>query len=104
MSVAISTGVGAAIAGVAGAGAGIYGATRQASTTDEALADARAQRAWQQQQYQDYLTRLKPYQQAGTQASGQLSAMLARGNPLSLNSEQVQIPAAAGFGQPAPKV
>jgi hypothetical protein len=93
MSVAISTGVGAAIAGVAGAGASIYGATRQASTTDEALADARAQRAWQQQQYQDYLTRLKPYQGYGQQAGGQLSTLLSQGNPFAMNTQQVQIPA-----------
>jgi hypothetical protein len=75
------------------AASGIVGANKQAGTTEEALADARAQRAWQQQQYQDYLTRLKPYQGYGQQAGGQLSTLLSQGNPFAMNAQQVQIPA-----------
>jgi hypothetical protein len=94
MSVAISTGVGSAIAGVAGATAGIYGANKQAGTTEEALADARAQRAWQQQQYQDYLQRLAPFRQTGEQAAGTLSARLAQG-PYFPTAQQLQLPASS---------
>lgn len=94
MSVVISTGVGVALAGVVGAGAGIYGANKQAGTTEEALADARAQRAWQQQQYQDYLTRLQPYREIGQQAAGTLSARLA-GGPAIPTAEQLQLPASS---------
>lgn len=69
--------------------ASIFGANQQANanseaaqlqykSTEEALADARAQRAYEQQQYANYLGRLQPYLSLGTSAGSTLQNLLAR--------------------------
>lgn len=69
--------------------ASIYGANQQANanseaaqlqhqSTEEALKDARDQRAYQQQQYADYLGRLAPYRNMGLTAGSTLQNLLAR--------------------------
>jgi len=52
----------------------------QFKATEEALADARAQRAWQQQQYTNTLQRLAPYSAAGNESLSIAQALL-RSNP-----------------------
>jgi hypothetical protein len=99
----------AIIAGLAAAGgsaaSSIYGANKQAGATEDAakiqndynmkaLADAQAQREWQRQQYQDYLTRTAPFRQAGQQASQTLSGLLARG-PAIPTAQQLALPASS---------
>ncbi len=62
----------------------------------KALADAEAQRAWQRQQYNDYLTRTEPFRQAGSTASTQLSQLLARGPGGQIPSaQQLALPASS---------
>lgn len=74
-----------AISGIAS----IYGANQQANasseaaklqfqSTEEALADARKQREYEQAQYANYLGRLQPYLGLGTTASSTLQNLLAR--------------------------
>lgn len=69
--------------------ASIYGANQQANanseaaqlqhqSTEEALKDARDQRAYQQQQYSDYIGRLAPYRNMGLTAGSTLQNLLAR--------------------------
>ena len=78
--------IGSAISG----GTALAGSALNASATKDAaqlqneynmkaLADAEKQRAWQQQQYGDYLSRLQPFNQAGQQAAMTLQQRLARG-------------------------
>ena len=50
----------------------------QYKSTEEALADARAQRAYEQSQYANYLGRLQPYLSLGTNAGSTLQNLLAR--------------------------
>lgn len=81
------------IPSIVGGIASIYGANQQANanqegaqlqyqSTEEALKDARDQRAYQQQQYADYLGRLSPYLSLGTNAGSTLQNLLAK-NPYS---------------------
>lgn len=74
-----------AISGIAS----IFGANQQANasseaaqlqhqSTEEALADARKQREYEQAQYANYLGRLQPYLGLGTTASSTLQNLLAR--------------------------
>lgn len=74
-----------AISGIAS----IYGANQQANasseaaklqfqSTEEALADARKQREYEQAQYANYLGRLQPYLGLGTSASSTLQNLLVR--------------------------
>ncbi len=69
--------------------ASIFGANQQANasseaaqlqykSTEEALADARKQREYEQQQYANYLGRLQPYLGLGTSAGSTLQNLLAR--------------------------
>ena len=60
----------------------------------KALADAEAQRAWQRQQYNDYLTRTEPYRQYGEQAGNSLSQLLARGANIP-TAQQLALPASS---------
>ncbi len=94
-----------AIGAGATAGAGIYGAHQQAGAVEDAsklqndynmkaLADAQAQREWQRQQYNDYLTRTEPYREAGSQSSTRLSQLLARG-PNIPSAQQLALPASS---------
>ncbi len=74
-------------------------ATKQAAQLQndyntKALADAEAQRAWQRQQYNDYLTRTEPYREYGEQAGNSLSQMLARG-PNIPSQQQLALPASS---------
>jgi hypothetical protein len=50
----------------------------QHQSTEEALADARTQRQYQQGQYADYLGRLQPYMNLGNTAGSTLQAALAK--------------------------
>jgi ribulose kinase len=106
MSVATTTAIGLGVAVGTGA-AGAYAAHEQSSATRDAaniqndyntkaLADAEAQRTWQRQQYNDYLTRTEPFRQAGSTASTQLSQLLARGPGAHIPSpQQLALPASS---------
>ncbi len=68
----------------------------QTDYNNRALADAEAQRAWQRQQYNDYLTRTEPYRQYGEQAGNSLSQLLARGPGGQIPSaQQLALPASS---------
>lgn len=58
-----------------------YAADLQFKSTEEALADARQQRQYQQGQYANYLTRLQPYQAVGANAAARLDQTAARALP-----------------------
>lgn len=63
-----------AVAGVAGAGASMYGADQQAGA-------ARNAQAISQQQYQNNVALENPYNQAGTSSQGELNYLLGTGGP-----------------------
>lgn len=76
-----------------GAGLSLYGQSKLANaseeaarlehaSTEEALADARAQRKYEQDRYADYLGRLQPYLGLGTNAGSTLQNLL-KSNPYS---------------------
>jgi len=88
------------------AGAAEQGSQLQYKSTEEALADARAQRAWQQQQYQNYQNQFSAYQQrmqpfldTATQQNRTLGQLLAR-SPYAQYAATGQAPAPQQFTLP----
>jgi len=67
------------IAGLAGAGAGIYGATAAQSAADEQVQAQRQALAFQQQVYNDQQQRIAPFVGAGQTSIAQLMAALSNG-------------------------
>jgi len=105
----ISAGIGGGFQYAGGkqqANANQQAAQLQYKATEEALADARAQRAWQQQQYQNYQNQFSAYQQrmqpfldTATQQNRMLGQLLAR-SPYAQYAATGQAPAPQQFTLP----
>ena len=96
--------------GKAQAGAEKEAAQLQHQTAEEALADARKLRDWQQQQYSNYLgqqqafvNRMQPYNQMGMQAGQTLGGLLAR-SPYAGYAQTGTLPKPQQFTLPASSI
>jgi len=82
VAIPLAIGAGTAAAGVVGSklqsNAARDASKMEQQTSERALADAQAQRQWQQAQYANYLERLRPFQQYGLNSANTLNNLLQR--------------------------